>query len=92
MSLLETGSIGISIVPNPVKDVMQISIASDSDKKAKIFIYNISGVLLRTETATVQKGNSVLTVSGFEKWQKGVYPVKVQLGDEQFVERMILTK
>ena len=92
MSLLETGSIGISIVPNPVKDVMQISIASDSDKKAKIFIYNISGVLLRTETATVQKGNSVLTVSGFEKWQKGVYLVKVQLGDEQFVERMILTK
>lgn len=82
----------VSIGPNPVKQVMSVSIVSPNTRTLSLTIHDAQGRLMRTETATVQKGSNMLTYSGFEGWPKGMYVVKAMVGDEMFVERMILRK
>jgi hypothetical protein len=92
LSLIETNTDGMSIAPNPVRDIMQINISSAKDNKAQLFIYDFKGKLVRTESTNIQKGNSVITVSGLETWPRGVYSVTVVMGDDRFVKKMVLTK
>ena len=55
LSLIETGQAGFAIVPNPVRDVMQINISSDRNNKVQLFIYDLNGKLVRTESAICAK-------------------------------------
>ncbi len=92
LSLVESNTDGMSIAPNPVRDIMQINISSAKDKKAQLFIYDFEGKLVRTENTNIQRGNSVITVSGLQTWPRGVYSVTVVIGDDRFVKKMVLTK
>lgn len=92
LTLSAAGKTGISISPNPVKDVMQLNISSANDADMKLYIYDMAGKLLRTESGIVQKGNSVRTYTDFRNWPRGVYSVKVLVGEEQFIQKMVVTK
>jgi hypothetical protein len=92
LALAENGKTGISITPNPVRASMQINISSTTDKPMQLFIYDLNGKVVRTMRTAVQKGNSAISVTGFQDLPKGIYPVKVMLGNELFTDRMILTK
>jgi hypothetical protein len=92
LSLIDNKIDGVLISPNPVRDIMQISISSVKDNRGQLFIYDFRGRLVRTETINIQKGNSVITVSGLESWARGVYSVTVVMGDDRFVKKMLLTK
>ncbi len=86
------GETVVTIAPNPVKDVMQLYIAANAGKRVQVFIYDITGQLMLTRQSLVQKGISTISITGFDKWQKGIYAVKVLLDDETFVEKIVLTK
>jgi hypothetical protein len=92
LSLIDNKIDGVLISPNPVRDIMQISISSVKDNRGQLFIYDFRGRLVRTEITNIQKGNSVITVSGLESWPRGVYSVTVVMGDDRFVKKMLLTK
>jgi hypothetical protein len=92
LALHENGKPGVSLMPNPVKESMQVNITSSVDQSMQLFIYDLTGKLMRTMRTTIQKGNSAISLTGFGDWPKGVYPVKVLLGKELFVEKMVLTK
>lgn len=82
----------ISVGPNPVRQTMTVSVVSPSTRTLSLTIYDAQGKLMRTETTTVQKGSTMLTYTGFEGWPKGMYVVKTLVGNELFVERMMLQK
>jgi hypothetical protein len=82
----------VKIVPNPVKDVMQISILSSTVENIQLTIYDAGGRLMREMNTTIQKGNSILTVNNLQGWPNGVYSVKVILGNDLFIQKMILRK
>jgi hypothetical protein len=82
----------ISVTPNPVGNAMQINIASDRDKDVQVFIYDLTGKLMRTVNSHVQKGKTTIKMNGFESWARGVYTIKVLSGNDVFIKRMLLSK
>ncbi|HEY0677310.1 MAG TPA: T9SS type A sorting domain-containing protein [Chitinophagaceae bacterium] len=82
----------VSINPNPVRNVMNVNFASTANKALLLTIHDAEGKLMHTIRASVMKGNSTLNLTGFDKWPKGIYVVKAVLGEEIFVERVILMK
>ncbi len=90
--LRQTGKSVISIAPNPVKEKFQLNISSLSANKLRLFIYDNSGRLMRKLFTNVPAGNSSISLSDFQGWQRGVYSLKVLLGESLFVEKMVLVK
>lgn len=92
IALYENGVTSVTITPNPVRDAMQIAISADSDKMVSVFMYDFAGRLVRTMRTQVSKGNSTITLDGLKNYNKGVYAVKVTMGEESFIEKVILTR
>jgi hypothetical protein len=92
ISLSTNGISDVTVVPNPVRNTMQINIASNEDKDVQVLIYNVTGKLMRTTNSHVQKGYSTIKMNGFDSWARGVYTIKVLSGNDVFMNRMLLTK
>jgi len=43
-------------------------------------------------SAHIVKGSSVISLSGFENWATGIYPVKISSGNELLTNRLVVTK
>jgi ABC-type molybdate transport system substrate-binding protein len=82
----------VKIFPNPVSDHMHLSIYATSEQKMKVMIYDASGRAMRTIEQNISTGNSTLNISDFQSWPSGIYSVKVMLGNDLFVDKMILRK
>jgi hypothetical protein len=82
----------ISLQPNPVRDHLQINIRSNNDRDVDIFIYTVTGQLVKTMNSRVKKGDATITLTDFQGWAKGIYTVKVLSGKDVYVDRMILVK
>jgi len=82
----------INITPNPVKDVMRLNISSSTDGSAKLSIYNVAGRQMMSLPVRVQKGSTVVEVKDLQSWPRGIYYVKVLLGNSIFIKRMMLMK
>lgn len=90
--LSKGGKNGITLTPNPVQETVQLNIESDDNSQAQVLIYNMTGQLMRSTQTQVRKGFSGITLTGFGKWQRGMYVMKVMLDDEVFTEKLLLTK
>jgi len=82
----------VKIIPNPVRDVMQLNIFSSAKKDVEISIFNAAGLLMKTIKTNVEKGNSQLNFFGLQGWPNGVYFVKVNIENDLIVKKMILRK
>ena len=90
---IQNPSVGrVKIFPNPVSDHMQLSVYATSEQKMKVMIYDASGRAMRTIEQNISTGNSTLNISDFQSWPSGIYSVKVILGNDLFVDKMILRK
>ena len=92
LPLRETGKPGISIAPNPVKETLQLNISSLAENKMQLFIYDFAGRLKRTLFTTMPKGNPSISLKDFQSWPRGIYSLKVLLGENLFVDKMVLVK
>lgn len=92
ISLSANGISAVTVLPNPVRNTMQINISSNEDKDVQLLIYDVTGKLMRTVTSHVQKGYSTIKMNDFETWARGVYTIKVLSGNDVFMNRMLLTK
>jgi hypothetical protein len=87
-----TGKQAVTIAPNPVKEILQLKICSETENKMQLFIYDFAGRLMKTLQAVVAKGNTTISVTGFQRWPGGIYSMKVLLGNNSFVEKVMLSK
>ncbi|KAA9038493.1 T9SS type A sorting domain-containing protein [Ginsengibacter hankyongi] len=88
----DNGKPGISIAPNPVRGKLNLNISSLGENEIQLFIYDGSGRLMRKLHTTVPNGNSSLTLTDFQGWPRGIYSVKALLGENSYVEKMVLVK
>ncbi len=86
------GEAAISITPNPVKEQIQLNIVSNGSKNVQVYIYNMAGQLMQSTKTQVSKGFSSISISGLDRWERGVYAVKVLLDNEVFTEKVVVTK
>ena len=83
----------MSVGPNPIRTLMNISIISPNAGTMTYSIHDAQGrLMMQSEMINVQKGSTMLTYSGFKSWPKGMYVVKAVINNEVFVEKIILTK
>jgi hypothetical protein len=82
----------VTVVPNPVKDVMHLSIASTSDTKAQVNIYDQMGKIIKTVIVLVDKGNNIITLYDLAHKPRGIYEAVVIIGSEIFSRKILLTR
>jgi len=80
----------VTVVPNPVKESMQISISASAETNVQVTIFDFTGKAVRTMQARSTKGRSTLTLNGLKTWPKGIYVVKVVLGEKVFTEKVVV--
>lgn len=83
---------GIRIMPNPVRDYVQVGVYSQKQEKIKLSFYDASGRLMRVVNSSIPNGRSVINISDFQNWPDGVYSVKVIFGKDLFVSKMVLRR
>lgn len=82
----------ITLQPNPVRDYLQINIHSNDDRVVDVFVYTVTGQLVKTINSRVKKGDNTINLTDLRGWAKGVYTVKVISGKDMVVDRMVLVK
>lgn len=82
---------GFMITPNPVTTQTQLIIPSEKNQEGVIKIFNTVGALLESRRVSLAIGNNIVSLDGFERWSTGIYPVQVQVGQQSFTQKMILS-
>ena len=81
-----------SIIPNPVRDVMQVAINSANDGSIDLRIFDMAGKIVRSLKANVQSGTNVISFDELSKLQEGMYVVVVYTGEEVLRQKIVLVK
>ena len=76
--------------PNPVKDIVALNVTSSIENQMQIFIYSVNGMLMKTMNSKIHKGTNSIKINGLQDWQRGIYVVKIVVGNEIRTEKMIL--
>ena len=82
----------LSIIPNPVHDIMQLAINVGNSGSIDVHIFDMSGKIARRMKADVQSGINVITFDQLSQLQKGMYLVVVYTGGEILRQKIVLVK
>lgn len=84
--LKNAGTAVVTVYPNPVADLLNISINTSNATEGKLSITDISGKIVYLKTVKLQPGNSVLPVQ-VDHVPAGSYILKVQLNNDIIVKK-----
>jgi len=90
ITLAANSLLDVSLLNNPVKNVLQMRYNSPEENDVEIQIFDMTGRMLKNITRHITKGNTIINVDGFKSWSRGIYTVKVMSGKRMFVDRMML--
>lgn len=76
----------VYVYPNPVKDVLNISITATTSARYNCYLYDVSGRLLISKVYNVVEGRQTLQMP-FGRMTKGAYTIKVVDADGNIVAR-----
>lgn len=79
----------ITLYPNPVKDVLQISVPSSKKQEASISIFDISGALLKQNRYPINEGVNAIQVD-VSTWKAGTYMVRTITGGQSIWKKFII--
>ena len=82
----------LSIAPNPVRDMMQITFNSLDNGAVQLYLYDMSGKVVRTLRSDLQAGVNVIGVDNLSSLQNGMYLIVISTGTEIFRQKVVLAK
>ena len=82
----------VSVAPNPVHDMMQVTINTTRTDLMDLYIYDMSGKAMRRIKADLQPGVNAIAVDNLSIMQRGMYLVVVSVGGQIFREKIVLAK
>ncbi len=82
-------NVKFSLYPNPAKDEVRLNINNNSNALAEVRISNITGAVVLTMTA--QASNGLLKVN-ISTLPAGTYFVTLHMGDEQWMQKLLIVK
>ena len=82
----------ISVSPNPVHDMMQVTIQASKTNAMELFMYDMSGKIIRKMQTDLQAGTNVMTVDQLSRFQRGMYFVVIYTEGEVFREKIVIAK
>lgn len=92
VSLPEVIKTDVKVLPNPVRDVLQVKIAAVNNSNADIHIYDQSGKLVAFVKTFVQQGNNTISLYQLVDQPRGVYQAVVTIGNEVFSRKILLVR
>jgi len=81
-----------SVAPNPVRDNMQIYVNTNNNELMELYIYDMSGRVVRKMKTYLQSGTNVVSIENFSSYQKGMYLVVISTGGEIYRQKVVLAK
>ncbi|HET9824069.1 MAG TPA: T9SS type A sorting domain-containing protein, partial [Chitinophagaceae bacterium] len=82
----------LSVAPNPVRDMMQVSFNSLQNGTMQLYLYDMSGKVVRTIRTDMQTGVNVIGIDNLSSLQNGMYLIVVSTGDQIFRQKVVLAK
>ncbi|MEP6674533.1 MAG: T9SS type A sorting domain-containing protein [Ferruginibacter sp.] len=80
------GVADVALYPNPVHDVLTVSISADKANNGNLIITDINGKLVYSKSISLVQGNNNLPVN-LSNVAAGAYIIKVQLSDDVVVKK-----
>lgn len=80
---------GLSVFPNPFSNEYTVSFSAKTETSATIEMLDIQGKLVNTQFSDVSKGYNTITIDNISRLQTGIYFVKVTIGSETKVMKLI---
>lgn len=85
---LSTELLDIVSYPNPFSDRTKVQFSVENEGTLDLKIYNLQGSLMLQHSEDVQLGASEIEIDG-SNLSSGIYIIKGQIGEQQFIERII---
>jgi len=82
----------MSIAPNPVLDMMQVTVTTTRNDLMDLCIYDLSGKVVRRIKTDLQPGVNVISVDNLSTMQRGMYVVVASIGEQKLREKIVLSK
>jgi hypothetical protein len=82
----------ITVSPNPVNDVMQVTVNTNKKEEMQLYFYDMSGRAMRKTKISLVSGTNVISFDNFSEWDKGMYLVVARIGDETYRQKIVLAK
>lgn len=92
ISISDVGKNSITILPNPVKDNMQLQIFAITASEIDINIYDETGRKINVFHTSVQQGNNVIHLTSLADKPKGIYQAIIYLGTELFSKKIMVVR
>ncbi|MFT3681787.1 MAG: T9SS type A sorting domain-containing protein [Ferruginibacter sp.] len=81
------GLADINVYPNPVKDVLKVTITADRKTPGNISITDNSGRLLYNKATLINEGLNTIDINA-AKFSAGSYLIKVQVADDVVIKKL----
>jgi hypothetical protein len=79
----------LAVYPNPVKDLLQLSIPSSKQQDISVLVYDMSGALLKTSRFSIKEGNNMIQIPS-SSWKSGVYMVNVKMDNANLWQKFVV--
>ncbi len=81
-----------SVLPNPARNYVQLTIPSEKTGKAKVLIYNLGGKLVYTGNYVLSLGNNLMTINETSKWLPGVYLFQINFDGKHQWHKVLISR
>ena len=78
-----------AIYPAPFDNKLFIAVSSETKSKGRVEFFDNSGKLLITQEAVINKGLSNITINKLESMARGIYFIKLWIGDSFVIKKII---
>ncbi|HYH14029.1 MAG TPA: T9SS type A sorting domain-containing protein [Flavisolibacter sp.] len=82
----------VLLFPNPAVNKVQLLLPSLKGQEAFIKVFDRAGALVYMDKAPLSGSSQVYTFKNTEHWQKGLYLVNVQINENNFTHKLMLTE
>ena len=79
----------VTLFPNPVTDVLQLSVPSAKRQSVEVAAYTITGSLLKRDKFTLQEGVTILQLDA-TAWTAGTYMVNLKFAGQDIWKKFIV--
>ena len=92
MPLLNKDQFALSVMPNPVKDFIQVTIYSSFSTQAKIKLFDPLGRMIKSDPVLLEKGSNSFNFEGLDKYPPGIYQLVVDCNRETISKKLVVVK
>lgn len=90
ISPFRSGESSLHLIPNPVKNVLQVTINVRTATNMKVYLYDAGGKLVFRVSRDLQAGNNVITLDEFAGKHPGVYTLVVAAGEQLHSRKLMV--